>query len=317
MRRILWVLIACTVLNCESASAASLGVYQGSGCTGATALNNFVGWFGRKPDQVLDFIASDSWQAMLDGSNWVSGCWHNVNAEVVFSLPMLPEGTDTLADGAAGKFDDKFEQIAAVLIAKGYGDAVIRIGWEFNGDWYPWAAAKDPINWVIYWRRIVTAMRGVEGAAFRFDWCPALGQQQIAANAVYPGDTYVDIIGQDVYNQSWSGVSTAADRWTELLMQPYGLQWHRTFATTHSKPMSFPEWATGTRPDGHGAGDDAYFIQQMASWIGQTAPLYHNYWDYSAPDFDGKLSNGSKPKAGAAFRQNFFPVPRPPSGVRG
>jgi len=317
MRVVSLLLILLSVLPYGRASAASIGVYEGAGCTGVTALSNFVGWLGRQPDQVLDFVASDSWQAMADGANWSANCWRATNAKVVFSVPMLPAGANTLAEGAAGKFDDKFKQLATTLVNQGYGNAIIRLGWEFNGGWYPWAAAKDPTNWVIYWRRIVTAMRGVQGAAFRFDWCPAQGQQQIAADKVYPGDSYVDIIGQDVYNQSWSGVTAPADRWNELLTQKYGLQWHRSFASAHNKPTSFPEWATGTRPDGHGGGDDPYFVTQMASWIGQSTAVYHNYWDYPASDYNGKLSDGSKPLSGSTFRQLFKPVPRPPSGVRG
>lgn len=317
MRKPLLSLLVFMCLTPGYTLAAALGVYQGNGCSGVTALASFVTWLGRKPDHVLDFLAADSWQAMLDNANWTMNCWTNANTGVIFSIPMLPYGTDTLADGASGKFDDKFKQIATLLVAKGYGDAVIRLGWEFNGNWYPWAAAKDPTNWVTYWRRIVTAMRAVDGAAFRFDWCPAQGTQKIAPDAVYPGDAYVDIIGQDVYNQTWSsGVDTPAERWDELLTQPYGLQWQRSFSAAHNKPMSFPEWGTGTRPDGHGGGDDPYFIEQMASWIGQTDPIYHNYWDYPASDYNGKLSDGSKPLAAAAFRQAFFPVPRPPSGLR-
>jgi hypothetical protein len=71
--------------------------------------------------------------------------------------------------------------------------------------------------------------------------------------------------------------------------------------------MSFPEWGTGTRPDGHGGGDDPYFIQQMASWIASANVLYHDYWDYPASDYNAKLSDNHQPNAGAMFRQLFGP----------
>lgn len=304
-------------LPLASASAAPLGVYQGNGCNGITALKKFTGWFGREPDFVLDFFDTSSWTNMQGDAGWTVSCWSRDNhRQVVFSVPMLPGGSDTLADGAAGKFDDQFRKIAELLVSRKYGNAYIRLGWEFNGGWYPWAAKKDPANWVAYWKRIVDVMRSVDGQSFRFVWCPAQGWQQIKADTVYPGDGYTDVIAMDLYNQTWTaGVTTPEQRWDELVNQQYGLKWLRDFATKHNKPMAFPEWGTGTRPDGHGGGDDAYFITQMAKWIGQNNVVFHGYWDFAAKDYNAKLSDNSKPAAGEAFLKAFQNVPQPPTNV--
>ena len=40
----------------------------------------------------------------------------------------------------------------------GFADATIRLGWEFNGNWFAWAASNDPAAFITYWQRIVTAM---------------------------------------------------------------------------------------------------------------------------------------------------------------
>lgn len=93
--------------------------------------------------------------------------------------------------------------------------------------------------------------------------------------------------------------------WNWLLNQPYGLKWQRDFALAHGKSISFPEWGTGTRPDGHGGGDDPYFLSHMADWIAANPVAYHIYWDYPAPDYNGRLSDGSQPAAGAVFLQKF------------
>jgi beta-mannanase len=156
---------------------------------------------------------------------------------------------------------------------------------------------------VAYYRRIVTVMRAVPGASkLRFDWCFSLGQQYLKPDSVYPGDAYVDYIGADVYNQSWNyPASDAKDRWNQFVTEPYGLQWQAAFAQQHGKPISFPEWATGTRPDGHGGGDDPYFVQQMSAWIASHNVYYHSYWDYDAPDFAGALSTGEQPQSAAQF----------------
>jgi cellulose synthase/poly-beta-1,6-N-acetylglucosamine synthase-like glycosyltransferase len=283
-----------------------LGVYQGNGCTGLRQLDAFVGWFGRKPDMVLDFFASDSWESMVSDATWALGCWRKTQTTVVFSIPMLPKGPYTLAQGAAGAYDARFEQLAKAMVAYGYGSATVRIGWEFNGGWFAWAAKPDPASWKAYWQHIVKAMRSVPGAKFRFDWCPNQGENQIRPDSVYPGDDFVDIIGLDVYNQTWNkSATTPQQRWDDLLNQPFGLKWQRDFARSHNKPISFPEWGTGTRPDGHGGGDDGYFVQQMAAWIADSDVAYQSYWDYPASDYNAKLSDGHQPHAGAAYQKAF------------
>jgi len=309
-------LILCAGVVAQSNATTSLGVYEGNGCDGVTDLAGYTSWLGRQPDHVLDFFASSSWTAMMDDATWAVGCWKRQGKTVVFSIPMLPQDGSTLAQGAAGKFDDKFRALASLLATNGYGNAIIRLGWEFNGGWYAWAAKKDPANWILYWRRIVTAMRSVQGTSFRFDWCSAQGYQQLPASDVYPGDSYVDIIGRDHYNQTWAtNVVTPADRWNNLLTESYGLNWVQTFATQHKKPISIPEWGTGTRPDGHGGGDDPYFIQQMSAWIKNNNVAYHSYWDYAATDYNAKISDGSQPKAAAAYVTAFRSVPRAPTSV--
>jgi hypothetical protein len=291
-----------------------LGVYAGAGCGGANKLLEFQAWLGRKPDRVLEFM---TWQTMVENSPWSMNCWKAAGiTSIAYSLPMLPEdGSATLAQGAAGKFDDVFKNFATTLVARGYPTAVIRIGWEFNGEWYPWAASKDPQSWIAYWRRIVTTMRSVPGAKFKFDWCPGNGWTTFLAQDAYPGDAYVDFIGMDVYNQSWNPKATTPElRWHDQVHQRHGLKWHAEFAAAHGKPMSFPEWGTGTRADGHGSGDDPLFIEQMAEWIVTHNTAYHNYWDYSAPIYSGKISDGSQPKSAAAFLKKFK-LPRPKAPV--
>lgn len=303
---LLAAVIITNIMLVTASAATLLGTYQGNGCDGAKRLPAFSNWLGRQPDFVLDFIAFDSWKSMLDDAGWSAKCWSHYPAQVVFSVPMLVNDHSALAEGAAGKFDNQFQQLAQLLIKNGFANSTIRLGWEFNGGWYPWAAKKDPSSWVEYWRRIVTTMRAVPGAAFRFDWCSAQGYQQLPTASVYPGDDYVDIIGYDTYNQSWQKDTTTPEkRWKELLTQAYGLNWVSDFAATHGKPLSIPEWATGTRPDGHGGNDDDLFIKNMAAWIRQHNVVYHAYWDYAAKDYDGKLSDGRRPQAAAAFLNAF------------
>jgi hypothetical protein len=296
-----------------------LGVHNKPACSstasnGVENVEKFSRWFGRRPDRVLDFTWIPSWPAMVHSTELLTKCWHDAGyTSLTYSVGMLPRQDDvSLAQGAEGAYDDYFRKIATILVTAGYGDAIIRLGHEFNIPNYPWAAAKDPANFVIYWRRIVDVMRSVPGAQFRFDWNPSLNinykwKGSIPPDQVYPGDDYVDIIGLDVYNL-WYGRSDATpdERWQKrFLTPPYGLQWQKEFAGRHGKQISFPEWGTGTRPDGHGGGDDPTFINHMADWIARNDVAYHDYWDMHASEDDCNISDGGQPKAGSAFKQAF------------
>ena len=285
---------------------AQLGAYLGGGCVGRERLPAFERWLGREVDRLHDGLAQDSWAAMVGTASYVTTCWQGVAKEMTLTLPMLPKDGSTITDGAQGKFDKQFHEIATVLVARGYGNAIIRIGPEFNAPWFQWSANAQPDAWVAYWRRIVTAMRGVPNARFRFDWCPILGVGVKSPLPAYPGDSYVDFVGADVYNVNWDPrVVTAEQRWKALQETSFGLQWHSRFAAEHGKPMTYPEWGTGTRPDGHGGGDDSLFVERMAGWIRANNVAYHLYWDFPAADYNAKLSDGSKPAAAAAFLKAF------------
>ena len=288
-------------------SGPELAVYKGAGCDGKKRIAAFEAWLGRPVDRVIDFLARDRWATVISSGKWVSHCWRGTPYKVTFSIPMLPADKEsTLEAGMNGAYNDYFRELANTFVANGQGDAILRIGWEFNGGWYPWAAKRNPDAWIALWRHIVTTMRSVPGARFRFDWNPTLGWQQIPPDKVYPGDDYVDIIGLDVYNQTWEKTATTPElRWRDLMDRSYGLRWHADFARQHGKPMSFAEWGTGTRADGHGGGDDPLFVRNMTEWIKEHDVLYHGYWDYPAKDFNAELSSGQFPLSGAELRRAF------------
>lgn len=298
-----------------NALTAATGVYRGAGCTGRDRMAPFTKMLGRKPAMVTEFAENSNWTNMLNSVTWSAKCWNGAY-RMVQSVPMLMS-TGTLAEGAQGANDAHFVALGKTLVANKQPNAIIRIGWEFNGDWYRWAAANDPVAFIAYYRRIVAAMRSVPGQQFKFVWNPALGLQKIAAELVYPGNDVVDFIGFDVYNQSWRPQDTTPElRWQGLLTQTNGLNWVASFAASKGKWIALPEWGTGTRPDGHGGGDDPLFIANMGKWIAGNRVIFQNYWDYAAPDFNGELSNGAQPNSGLAY-QAAFGTPPLNSGAAG
>ena len=285
------------------AGATEFGVYEGAGCDGRARLPIFEKWSGHRVERTVDALDRRDWSHLESSAKWIAQCWRGSGVALTLSVPMFPEdGTGNLRDGAAGRYDESFRKVAQDLIDNGYADATIRIGWEANGAWMAWTGAHDPAGYVLYWRHIVAVMRAVPGQRFTFEWCPNIGRHDVPADQLYPGDDVVDLIGLDVYNDYWQPALANPDlRWAYMMDQPYGLKWHFDFAREHHKPISFPEWGTGDRPDGHGAGDDPTFIRGMLDWFAQTRPVYESYWDVQASDYDAQLSAGHYPLAAAAF----------------
>jgi hypothetical protein len=288
-----------------SSPSDALGVYHGARNVGG--VQDFESWLGRPVNHAVDFIAGDSWSAIESPTWWTSG-WSGAGYQVEFSIPVIPSTGGTLQAGARGDYDSHFVALAHNLIDNGQANATLRLGWEFNGGWYKWSAAADPASFAAYWRRIVTAMRSVPGQNFRFDWCPTLGRASVAPDRAYPGDAYVDYVGADVYDNSWiADYHDATARWSDFVNQAYGLQWQSDFAAAHGKPMTFPEWGLSIRSDGHGGGDDPYFIQQMYDWISNHDVAHADYFEYDAGDGRHSLTNGQFPNAAAKFQALFGP----------
>jgi hypothetical protein len=306
--------LACAIAVCAAAVPASLasgfGVFVGSGNAGR--VQTWSAWVGRATTHVLEFSARSTW-ADIESPSWWFQSWQGTPYELEYSVPMLPEsGTWSVAQGATGAYNPHFRALAETMIQHGEGDATIRLGWEFNGGWYVWNGLSDPASFVAYWRQIVTTMRSVPGAAFTFDWCPALSSP-VPLELLYPGDAYVDFIGLDVYDVGYLDRSDQPGRWATLVHMPYGLRWHRDFARAHGKPMTFPEWGLwGTGTNG-GGGDNAYFIERMYEWVNQPGVAWHMYFEFDAPDGEHTLMSGRFPQGAARFRELFRSPPATPT----
>ena len=263
-------------------------------------------------------------------ASWLS-TWMGTKYQMVIGVPMValngsgnPE--NTLAQGAAGSENANFVAIAKNLVSLGFGNAILRPGWEFDGTWYPWTVQSntDAANFAIYWQNIVTAMRAVPGANFKYLWSPA-GFQSLAwnINNAYPGNSYVDYVSFDVYDWSWNGsifpggdphnTATVAQSnavFTNLLTAPLGLNWLASFAQAHNKPIVIPEWAVTVRNDGHGLGDDQTFINNMHSWFISNHVAWVIYFIDDVADnlnqgIDFLITDENFPNSLAAFTTDF------------
>ncbi len=319
-----------TVAN-GTVSTNELGVYVGALAPQST--DSFGRAVGHQPTFAMDFLDGGTWSTLVNEAPTYMSTWSGSGYDMVWGLPMLPNSfsadpnvADTsgsaygLQQGAAGAYDSYFLKLAQEMVAGGQGGSIIRPGWEFNGNWFPWAADGQAAAFVGYWQQIVNTMRSVAGQNFRFEWNPTMGDTGIGNLAdFYPGNAYVDEIGLDIYDQSWGTYTGISSEWNTFLTEPYGLNWLASFAASQGKPITFPEWGLDPDPSSNnggptsqpgsevGGGDDPTFINDMAQWISQHNVLDASYWDYNS----SQLSGSSNPNSYAAFKNDFSGAPTP------
>ncbi len=185
------------------------------------------------------------------------------------------------------------------LISNGYSSSVVRLGWEFNGGWFPWSAGGCAAAFVGAYQQIVTVMRSVSGANFSFEWNPTagdLGDGNLAN--FYPGSSFVNYVGLDVYDNAWASYPGAQSEFVTIKSENYGLDWLASFAAQESKAIVLPEWGLGwgvcdagqpvNAPNtGTCGGDNSIFINDMASWIKSNNVFEDTFWDYGSSSMAG------------------------------
>jgi hypothetical protein len=266
--------------------------------------------------------ASNGWTGM-DGSNgslgWLTNAWHNSGYTLSLGVPIIPTNSSgqlqgSLALGASGTYNAYFTTLANTLVAAGEGNAYLRIGWEFDGNWYAWQAQSltAETNYAAYFRQIVTAMRSVPGAEFKFVWNPDAGaftKSGYSVTAAYPGSAYVDIIGLDLYDMSWATPATPENAWTSTYLPE--LSAAQSFAQSEGKPIALCEWGALIRPAFHGLGDDPYYINNMIEWMQVPSHnvAYESYFNSNTLAAGGganqNLIGGNFPNSLAAFTKNL------------
>ncbi|MCW3016424.1 MAG: hypothetical protein JWO02_3516 [Solirubrobacterales bacterium] len=290
------------------------GVFSGYGPGGVDA---FATWRGSTVQTATDFTPWDNW-SLIEKPAWSIWAWGLAPAvQPVLSVPMWPNTGGSLAQAATGAYNTHFATLARNLVAAGLSTAVLRIAWEFNGTWYPWSVrtSTDAANFAKAWRQIVGAMKAVPGQRFGFDWAPTVRQGGVDPALAYPGDAYVTDIGLSAYDWNERLNPTAAQRWSDLVNNGYGLAWQARFAAAHRKPVAFAEWglAYNAADPAGGGGDDPTFIQNMYTWFATHNTAFENYFnsdtDYGL-SYGMKTGSGRFPVAAALYRTLWAARPR-------
>jgi hypothetical protein len=305
-----------------AAKKVKLGVFKGG--SSPSQISQFSTWLGRDVDYAVDYSTRSTWDEIANPTYMLNN-WQGSDYRMVYAVAMLPTAISskaTLAAGADGDYDQYYKTLARNLVAYGQGDSIIRLGWEFNVSGWPWhPGSSDTEDFIGYWRHIVKAMRSVPGTdKLQFDWNVNNGGESYDSTVFYPGKKYVDYIGVDVYDTSWDenaypypGSCNAECKlghqqqaWDDVIGATFGLSFWSSFAKSEGKKLSLPEWGLWDRPDGHGGGDDTYFVQQMYKFIDDPANNvgYQAYFDYNT-DSKGNHKLETLSKAGAKYQKLF------------
>jgi hypothetical protein len=245
---------------------------------------------------------------------------------VLISYPPFPQGTEgnngrrALGKCAAGNFNRYYLEYGRSLAAHGLNRLILRIGWEWDADYFVWGADRDLYQARLYgdcFAHVVRAIRrGHPDGRLLFDWGSTMRVTPEMLKAGYPGDGVVDVVSVSGYDNR--GGSTPQERWARV-ERVFDLV--RDFGRAHGKKLAFPEWGIWFNGGSWGGGDNPYHIQKVCAYAKNPANnvLYLNYFNRVNPYVDHRLE--AHPRALAAFRAHcrgfaatageaFWPAPR-------
>jgi hypothetical protein len=285
------------------------GAYvEGTDPVGTAA--SFGSWRGAGVDVAVIWGSRQSWSD-IENPSWQYSVWKAAPYTKVFGVAMVPEGDSgaTMAGCANGDYNSHWTTFGQNIKNAGLSTtSVIRLGWEFNGDWYKWQAS-NPAQFTACWRQIVTTVRQV-APGLVWDWSVIRGNSKALSDPTqaWPGNDYVDIVGVDAYDV-WPGASDEAN-WQQQYAGNGGLKFWLNFAEQHGKKISFPEWGllTGTQDAGHNAGDNSFYIQKMHSFFESLGSrlAYESYFNSSESKYNSSLTGPvQNPNAAATYKSLF------------
>ena len=303
--------LALTTVSATGASAATRtagplpwtsGVYLPSATPASLAA--FGTWRGAPVKVATVWGARSTWAEIVNPA-WVYQTWKGAPQTMALGMPMLPEGVAgvSIAACAAGSYNHYWKQFGTNISAYGLGKSIIRLGWEFNGDWYIWKAS-NPASWAKCWQQIVTSAR-TTAPGLQWDWNVNRGVSSGLSNPTlaYPGNAYVNTIGVDSYDMYPPATTSAG--WNTQLNGTQGLMYWVNFAKAHGKKLAVPEWGSMHTGSSAGGDDPAYVNHMRAFFQAQSAVLA---WEsnFQGPSTKGTYGPGtSVPKAAAAYRAGF------------
>lgn len=204
--------------------------------------------------------------------------------ELVLQVDLIPSNLKDVKNPlkwekscAVGTFTSYATQLGKSLVAAGLENSVIRLGAEMNGTWeadFVGTTIVEQRLWTRCFQNEVTGLRRAAGGHFLIDWNPNPCKYNVPYTKLYPGNSFVDIMGLDLFDESCIAPKTPYS-FTQLANQPAGFSSFEAFAISHHKPMSLPEWGLSKIP----SGDDPQFIDGIGSTFDNRDFAFESYFD--------------------------------------
>lgn len=281
-----------------------------------SGLSSWQSWMGYDADLVVawSFPAStwaDFRTGRADTGAYFQAALKNLPkaTTIVHAYPMLPNEASNKGcknpavwdQFAAGNFDAHYREMAQnmrQLIENSGRDpstVILRLGWEMNGDWYPWSICENVAEFKRSWERAVRIIRE-EMPAMQFDFSASRPYVGYTAGRNYNGGPGVNLAGflpaTDTYDyisrSTHDGQPQTIDdtSWTKSNFNPssgskaIGLLELRDTAIARGKKFALSEWsAQMDNCEGAWTASEkpALFLQNVYEFLAANAE--HVAWD--------------------------------------
>ncbi len=264
----------------------------------------FAKWFGRRPKLALLAFNQTNATELANSIPWIcnqGAMFAAAGAQILWSVPC--PGSRQLEAISAGSFETLYTRLfRSILNVSPRDDSpiLVRLPWEFNLAWQENAALdkNGKVNTTVFvnaWRRIATIAKGMSPRFLRI-WCPNVTTQSLDPIKCWPGFQFVEIVSQDFYMQTaWNKPGDLG--W--FLKEPRGLQWGADFAKFYKKPYAISE--LGMDSDIFAAD-----LNALSTWLRGLTNVHHIAWWDRPEVIDSRISDGTHPMIGKAFRNQFF-----------
>lgn len=258
-------------------------------------------------DGVLTFPGRATWDQLKAGLAEVRDVY-KAGGLVIYSMPHAPtsEGNTMNLNGARNAYATQQRDFAAYAASQGFTSArfVIRLDWEWNGNWYPWNSATigGAAAFKAAFRNAVTNYRLGGLANARIDLCNNKGPSQTGHKVadVWPGADVVDVIGVDQYDQ-YSPATTTGQWATETSKSP---ALETNIANAHEYGVMWSVDECGPIHISAGGGDSAAYANLLAGTVKANATgcaWWNIYNDPGAPSAN-QHQLSANPKYTAAIK---------------
>lgn len=261
--------------------AFEIGAYTGPGAFHGLKL--FSAALGKDVRLALDYVDDGSWSSIADPV-WTITAWRDSGLSMELGVPLLPSTGASLAQGAAGRYDSEFSSLGATLVASGHRHATLVLGWSPERKGLPWTVTtmSEASAYRTYWQRVVTTMRAVKGADFRFVWEPGSSGSGVPLASLFPGRKYVDAVGVTIFDQIWGSKPTASRRWRAVANAPLGPRALAAFARSQHEPLTVTSFGLVPTGTSSGGGDDPAFVRDFFRWAAGHRIHTIVVWDYGS-----------------------------------